>query len=321
MSHHPVLVEHALASLTDELKALLPDLGNIVAVDSTTVRTHGNPNRKVLSDPEASWTAKNSPRARRMKKRKSNDDRGKTKRAKELEDGKEWFYGYKLHAVADATYGIPLGGIVTTAKRNDSPLLPEVINHAQQLHPWLKPKAVIADRGYDSEPNHRYLYRKTIASIIHIRKNAKAVNDETHSLDGRPFCFGNQPMEHVTTNPKLGHLYRCPPEGCALKGSMKTGIRHCDHQHWEHPSKDLRFFSWIPRHSDTWKNLYTKRQAIERFFKGAKESRRLEKHCVRGLGGIRLHALMSIIGFQATALVKVRAGQLDDMRWLVRKVA
>ncbi len=74
LSHHTILVEDALATLTDDLKGLLPDLGDVVAIDSTTVRTHGNPNRKVKSDPEASWTAKNSPRAK--------------------EGGKEWHYGY-----------------------------------------------------------------------------------------------------------------------------------------------------------------------------------------------------------------------------------
>ena len=50
-------------------------------------------------------------------------------------------------------------------------------------------------------------------------------------------------------------------------------------------------------------------------------NRRLEDHCVRGLGQIRLHALMSTISFQATALVKVGVGQEADMRWMVRRVA
>ena len=310
-------MEDALASLTDNLKTLLPALGRIVAVDSTTIRTHGNPNRKILSDPEASWTAKNSPRAKKKTK--------KGKDGKKEEEGKEWTYGYKYHAAVDAIYGIPLGGIVTTAKRNDSPYLPKVMDHVQAAHPWLKPRAVIADRGYDSKPNHLHLYKKGIASIIHIRKNAKPLNDGTHSLDGRPFCFGGAPMEHVITNPRKGHLYRCPPEGCHLKtppdGSLKTGIRHCDHSHWEHPATDIRFFSWIPRHTPTWKKLYALRQAVERFFKGAKESRRMEQHCIRGLRMITLHAFMSTIGFQATDLVKLKAGQKEFMRWMVRKVA
>ena len=52
-----------------------------------------------------------------------------------------------------------------------------------------------------------------------------------------------------------------------------------------------------------------------------KESRRLESHCIRGQRQITLHALMSVLTYQATALVKAQAGQLEDMRWMVRRVA
>ncbi len=302
LSHFPVLVEIALANLTEEIRELLPDFGRVLAVDSTTVRTHGNPNRKVLSDPEASWTAKNSPRSK-----------GK--------DGKEWHYGYKVHAVCDADYGLPVGLITTTAKRNDSPWLPRVIEHSKAFLPWLKPGAVIADRGYDAESNSCYLYENGVAAIIHIRETRKSKGKgEVHSLDGRPICMGGQPMEFIETNIYKGHRYTCPAGGCDLRDSMSTGIRHCDFETWEHPSSNLRFFSWIPRHTKTWKDLYAKRQSIERMFKGMKQSRRLEGHCVRGLRQIRLHALMSTISFQATALVKIGTGQEADMRWMVRRV-
>ena len=76
------MVDAMIADLTHQLKALVPGLGGEVAVDATTVRSHCNPNRKRLSDPEASWTAKNSARAK--------------------EGGKEWHHGYKVHMVADA---------------------------------------------------------------------------------------------------------------------------------------------------------------------------------------------------------------------------
>ena len=75
------------------------------------------------------------------------------------------------------------------------------------------------------------------------------------------------------------------------------------------------------RGSQKWKDLYAKRQAIERVFKSMKESRRLERHCVRGLRQITHHTLMSALSFQATALVRLRAGERELMRWMVRKVA
>lgn len=75
------------------------------------------------------------------------------------------------------------------------------------------------------------------------------------------------------------------------------------------------------RNSEEWKGFYAKRWSVERLFKTLKESRRLEAHCVRGLKSIQLHSMMSVLTFQATALVKVLQGELDGMRWMVRKVA
>ena len=39
LSHHPGLVESCFAQITDRLKELLPDLGQEVAIDATTVRS------------------------------------------------------------------------------------------------------------------------------------------------------------------------------------------------------------------------------------------------------------------------------------------
>ena len=45
---------------------------------------------------------------------------------------------------------------------------------------------------------------------------------------------------------------------------------------------------------------------MERTFKSLKESRRLERHCVRGLCQVTLHARMSTLTFQASALIHGR---------------
>ena len=301
LSHHADLVEATFADLTHQLKGLIPGLGGEVAVDSTTVRSHCNPNRKRISDSEASWTAKNSPRAK--------------------DGGKEWHHGYKVHMVADANYGVPLAHVVTTAKRNDSPELPAVIARAETLYPWFKPSAVIADRGYDSTANHEHLHWKGIIPVIHIRRSRghAALYNGIYTEQGVPTCLGQIPMEYVMSDPEKGHLYRC--KGCHLADSMSGGIRHCDTEIWEDPSQNIRLFGVLRRGSSEWKDLYTKRQAIERVFKSMKESRRLERHCVRGLRQITLHAVMSALAFQATVLVRLRTGEAQWMRWMVRKVA
>ena len=79
LENHRDLVEDYLQGLTDQLAERLPDFGQKVAVDSTVVRTHSNPNRKHVSDPEASWTAK-------------------TETYKNGKEYTEWYFGYKYHS-------------------------------------------------------------------------------------------------------------------------------------------------------------------------------------------------------------------------------
>ena len=56
LSHHLDLVDRCFAQVSDRLAELLPGFGQgAVAVDSTTVRTHSNPNRQTVSDQEATW--------------------------------------------------------------------------------------------------------------------------------------------------------------------------------------------------------------------------------------------------------------------------
>ena len=208
-----------------------------------------------------------------------------------------------------------------------------MIAWAEALYPWFKPSVVVADRGYDSMANHEWLHGKGIVPVIHIRRKANAaLHDGIYTEQGVPTCLGQVPMEYVRSDPEQGHLCRCKGchlsgtlyrcKGCHLSGTMRGGVRHCDTEVWEDPARNIRLFGILRRGSQEWKDLYTKRQAIERVFKSMKESRRLERHCIRGLRQITLHAAMSALAFQATVLVRlVQAGEVEWMRWMVRKVA
>ena len=303
LADHADLVADALAGVTEGLKDLLPDLGQPGAVDATALRTHSNPNRREVSDPEASWGVKPSVKSRNK-------------------DATEGFFGYKRPAVADANYGIPLAQFVATGRRNDSPELPALMARAKARYGWFQPAVAVADRGYDAASNHQYLHRQGIIPVIHIRRpsNKTGLYQDIYTQDGVPTCLGMVPMEYVATNQDGHHLYRCRREGCHLLAA-KGGLRHCDTEYWQDPAEDLRLFGVIRRQSRRWKKLYGKRWKIEQTFKSLKESRRLESHCLRGLKPITLHALMSTLSYQATALVKAQAGQLADMSWMVRKVA
>ena len=298
LAHHRDLVEDCLAALTDRLAELLPGLGQKVAVDSTVVRTHSNPNRKEVSDPQASWTRKNSTKAK---------------------GGKEWYWGYKYHLMADATYGIPLYGYSTTASRNDSPELPKLLSQAEAAHPWLRPTHVMADKGYDSRANHEAAAGRDAILVCPARRYANnRLYEGIYTERGVPTCVGMVEMEYVDTDPEKGHLYRCPPGGCHL--ADRKGVRYCHDDLWVNRQDNPRLFGPIRQGSPEWKALYRLRQAVERVFKSMKESRRLERHFVRGLRKVSLHAAMSALGFMATFLVKLLAGE-GSPRWMVRRVA
>ncbi|MYC29196.1 MAG: transposase [Chloroflexi bacterium] len=311
LANHSDLVEACLNQLTSELKDLLPGFGDEVAIDSTSVRTHSNPNKKSklsgeVTDPEAAWGYKTDARSRKK-------------------DGKELAFGYKVHMIADATHDLPITMKVMAANHNDSPQLPSLMDKAYDNFSWFSPSVATADRGYDAKSNFEYLYLKRgIDPVIHIRKTNShdGLYDGIYTMDAAPTCMGLEPMQFIGETWEGHYIFRCQGEGCHLKESTQGGTRKCDTVVVENPLDNLRVFGGkTRRNTPEWKTLYSRRQSIERIFKSQKESRRLESHCVRGLKKITLHCLMSTMVYQATALAKVQAGDTANKNWMVQKVA
>ena len=318
LAHHQDLVEQCLVNATDALRELvptvkrregrqdqpLPPLGAVLAVDSTLFETYSNPNRKVVSDPDARWGLKHS--------------------AKTKEGKKEWGFGYKMHLISDATHGVPLAFTITPANENDSTELPAALRKTLAAYPWLEPGCLLADRGYDSLPNHRLLAGLDIIPVIHIRKPTAAdgLYDGVYTAEGKPACMGGEPMEYLRTDPEIGaHLFRCQAGGCLLKMEGTKAVRHCDTEVWEEREANLRVLGPLPRFTDAWKRLYRQRMSIERIYRSLKHSRGLEGHCVRGLRKITLHATLSVLTYQATVLARLKAKDFDGMRRMTVKVA
>ena len=318
LADHQDLVEQCLVSVTEQVRDLvpavkqregrqdqpLPPLGAVLAVDSTLFETYSNPNRKVVSDPDARWGLKHS---------------AKTKEGKQ-----EWGFGYKMHLISDATHGLPLAFTITPANESDSTELPAVLRKTLAAYPWLEPACLLADRGYDSLANHQFLVGLDIIPVIHIRKPTAndGLYDGIYTAEGIPTCMGQQPMDYVHTDPETGaHLFRCPAGGCPLKTEGTKAVRHCDSEVWETPEANLRVLGPLPRFTDAWKRLYRQRMSIERIYRSLKHSRGLEGHCVRGMRKITLHATLTVLTYQATALARLKAKDFDGMRQMTVKVA
>ena len=304
------LVEQVLISITGKISAKLPHFGKILATDATVFETYGNPDRKTAKgdpcgDMDAAWGYKNS---------------AKTKDSEKI----EWCFGYKMHAIADASYGIPLGFILTPANINENPLLPDAVRRILDDHRWLEPLALVADKQYDSTSNHRFLRSRKIAPVIHLRKQRPTADSPLHkglyTDDGQPQCVGNLPMNYIQTDPKTGrHLFRCQEGGCPLQ--YRRGVHYCDSEVWEDPEKEPRILGTIARANPLWKKLYKMRWSIERMFGLAKQSRNLDQHCFRGFRKNLLHATLSMLTYSATALARLEAGDGKRLRHMRVTVA
>ena len=109
--------------LVDELKALLPDLGFSVAVDSKGVDSAGRPTKEKKRDGRRDMDA----------------DWGKKTYHGEREDGTLWekvvtWFGYKIHLLVDTKYEMAISYQVTRASASDTkhllPLVEEVKKEA-----------------------------------------------------------------------------------------------------------------------------------------------------------------------------------------------
>ena len=239
---HQDLVDEATGAVQDQLVETIansrqngelprnrPRLGHIIVIDSTDIVAWVDTQKKPFSDPEARWG------------HRTNAD---------ATDGDELFYGYKLHLICYAYYGLPLVWEFSPANSSDSPTLPRLIDKLLKEHPNIKPRYFLADKGYDALSNYRHLDALKIIPVIPLRDTDK---EGIYDRKGRPTCFGGKLMEYVRTDNRKGHLFRCHQQGCRLKG--KIGLTtYCDIEYYEDLEGDaLRKVGRLVRTTSLWK--------------------------------------------------------------------
>ena len=272
---------------------------------------------KRCADPDARW-------GKRTPKANSGRTAGKDgKNKKKMED----FFGYKIHAVADAYYGIPLHLELRPANVSENPRFAEDLDATLERHPWLRAKCIMVDKGYDSLNNFEHAVKRGVIPVIAVRrpdedtKTGKRLYDGTYTKDGRPLCLGRKPMNWLGTDPDGAHHFRCLPEGCHLKNKMDWS-RYCNSEHSEKPEgRLLRIMGILPRFSKLWKKWYKMRTAIERHFSSAKRSRLLDSYQHIRKEKIELHTEMSMLGSLLTSLTRLRADDHKHLRHMTIKVS
>ena len=285
---HQDLVEKCVSDVTSRMRRYLPNLGQTVAIDGTDVESWAHPDRG--ADQDARWGVRHCIRPS----------------GKEV---METYFGFKLHALVCADSGVPLSFILTPANVNDGTMFVSVVDKAMGELPWLEPKYILGDRGYDYRKNYPAAVDRGITPVINIRNSKPKGSSMVYEpVAGAPVCLGGKAMKYVRTDPETGHhLFRCPAKGCKLKAEGTKAIKHCDDQVWENPADNLRIVGIIARQSKEWDRQYDKRQSVERWFNSAKHSRLLDTHRQLSMARVRLHATLSVLAWQATAIARLQA--------------
>ena len=185
----------------------------------------------------------------------------------------------------------------------------------------MNPRYLTADKGYHATYNFEHVADLLgIHPVIDIpkppkdRKTGKRLHEGIYSERGLPTCIGGREMDFVETGEDGRHWFRCPEEGCHLKGRTDWS-RYSDFYCDEKPEgKKLRIMGTLHRASEEWKEIFKKRTSIERYFSSAKHSRLLNQHQCLGQRRVSLHGRMATLSYLLTAWGRLAAGDYEHMR-------
>ena len=310
-----------------------PEFGRWVALDSTVIPAYCNPNRRTKSyrtegcnpatcqlcrkcrgnpdrcacarsDPEASWIKKYDARAPK---------------------GYIWVWGYKYHILVDGESGDEIVGILTNGRTGDSPILRDLFLLAEARFPWFAPELVLADRGYDSRKNVRFLNKRGIHTVIPKRElGAGRFHYRVYNHHGVPTCKHGNLMQYVRTDVLTeSYVYvralECDGlEDCLYREADPplVGYSVRGNEVWVDPKVDPWVFGYPYRYgSEEFDTLYLYRLVVERAFGEMKKRGRLTQFQFRGEVRVRLHSMMSTLMEQIAIVVAL------DRRDEIKQVA
>ena len=133
-------------------------------------------------DPDAAWGYRTP---------KSNSPRAEN-------GGEDKFFGYDADVISDAYYGLPLYINVRPANDNEGPRFRADLAGVLELHPWLNPRYLTADKGYHALYNFRHVADLSIKPVIAIpkpqkdKKTGQRLYGGIYSERGLPVCIGGR---------------------------------------------------------------------------------------------------------------------------------
>ena len=326
---HQEYIEEIFNKLIKQLRELLPDFGETLAIDGKAIdsfaNSHNYDEEEIKEDD---------------RRRDLDADYGSKTYYYEDDEGSKYkkvtsWFGYKLHLIVDATYELPVAFKVTPASNAESPVAHELIDELDETHPEIIEdcKHFLADRGYDDGKLIIKCWDDYgIKPIIDIR-NMWRDGEETKLIEGEEnivydYC-GNVYCHDPVTGQKREMAYggfekdrntlkeRCPAEhyGLECKGKEKCPVAGSTRISLE---LDRRVFTPVARQSYKWDKIYNARTSVERVNSRLDVSYGFENHTIRGIDKMKLKCSLSLMVMLAMAVGRIKEKQAENMRSLVK---
>ncbi|AYW46036.1 transposase [Tetragenococcus koreensis] len=273
------LLDALFAHMTEELQEALSDLGESLALDGKIIEAYAQrpPKKKKCEgrrDHDANYTQKSYTST--------------TKEGK-IQTKSAWFYGYRVHLIADARYELPLLFRVTPAANGEKTVAKEMV---AQMPSWLAERCdhLSADKGYDGGKLREIIEDRGMKPIIDIVNHWQG--ESTRQYQDTDFVYTYK-----------GEVYYVSHRGKLIRAQYKGYHAASDTLRYEtHPkngagihrvsiprAEDPRVFNLIGRDSKKFQRYYNERSAVERVNGRIDRDYLFEDHRIRGLAKMKLH--------------------------------
>lgn len=323
-------VDKIFEKLVEEISKLLPDFGQVLAIDSKAINSLARGKKRNVKG--------NSKKTDRRSD--SDSDFGKKNYKGQKEDGSLWekvvtWFGYKLHLIVDAVYEMPVNFTVTKASASDITEGHKLIDKLTHQHSDIIDTCEIltADRGYDDSKLLVKLWEEHEIKPVIDNRNMWKDGEETRLLDHKPnvvYDFQGTIYCHCPETNKRREMafggfekdretlkYRCPAKSYGL--DCRGMNQCCCAKGLRIPlEQDRRIFTPIARSSYKWEKYYKMRTSVERVNGRLDEAYGFEKHFIRGLQKMKLRCSMALMVMLAMAVGRLREKQGENFRSLVK---
>ncbi|WP_342563863.1 transposase [Paenibacillus sp. FSL R7-0345] len=176
------------------------------------------------------------------------------------------YYGFKANVLVDADSQYVLSGVFSSANLNDQRMAVLLLKGLHLKFPGLKVKHVLGDKGYDSSAIYQLIHSLgafPIIKMIHHKKPPEGMNQDYTPVcsQGHAYRYDSFDTKYETLRyTRPNHCKDCPFSASGCQKVFKIRIQ-----------TDLRKHAYPARGSESFRQLYNKRTAVERVFAYLKE--------------------------------------------------